>query len=183
MKRPGRPKPFLTLFPSEFEDGVDGGHTRVGAAGAGCTRSVTDPAEVLEFDAHARVDVEEVLRAEAGKEAGVVGLKIGNVVADDCSRIVNGYSRLGKKRAESPEKGEIIGERNRRDGRKSPACHFVKVLLGDPSRLIRVLKVTERDVIHLAGPITIDLVSKGPLETRVEVFLAFVGRAPGAEVR
>src|SRR5207247_4606180 len=143
---------------SKFEDGVDGDHPRVGTGVASCAESVTDPDEVLEFDAHARVDVEEVLRAEAGEEAGVVGLKIGNVVADDCSRIVNGYSRLGKKRAESSEKGEIIGERNRRDGRKSPACHFVKVLLGDPSRLIRVLEVTEGDVIHLGGPITIDLV-------------------------
>src|SRR6266480_6140505 len=169
MKRPGRPKPFLTLFPSEFEDGVDGGHTRVGAAGAGCTRSVTDPAEVLEFDAHARVDVEEVLRAEAGEEAGVVGLKIGNSVADDCSRIANGYSRLGKKNAQSTEKGEIIGEGNRWYGRKSPACHFVKILLGDPSSLIRILKVTERDVAHLGGPVTTDLVSERPLETPVEV--------------
>src|SRR5437016_2771446 len=166
--------------PSEFEDEVDRSHLRVSAADTGLDRAVADRAEVLVLDAYAVFAGEEILRAEAGEEARFAYLTAVTARAGDKTAIVKSQSRLGKESSESAVKREVPGERNRWYRGEPHARHFVACILGKPAVVVEVVKLTDRHVPHLSGPVSVDLVADEPFEAGVELFLAIgAGGAAG----
>src|SRR6266853_2328745 len=160
-----------TETPSEFEDEVDRSHLRVSAADTGLDRAVADRAEVLVLDAYAAVAGEEILRAEAGEEARFAYLAAVTARAVEKEAIVKSQSRLGEESSKSAVKREVPGERNRWYRREPHARHFVGCILGSrPAVVVEVVKLTDRDVPHLSGPVSVDLVADKPFEAGVELF-------------